>query len=39
MSFSENLAFSPAEFSGRARLFPLPNLVAISARDAAVAHF
>jgi Lon protease-like protein len=27
MSLSENLAFSPAEFSGRARLFPLPNLV------------
>ena len=27
MSLSENLAFSPEEFSGRARLFPLPNLV------------
>ena len=27
MSLSENLSFSPAEFSGRIRLFPLPNLV------------
>src|SRR5205823_3865193 len=27
MSLSENLAFSPESFSGRVRLFPLPNLV------------
>jgi Lon protease-like protein len=27
MSLSENLAFSPEDFSGRVRLFPLPNLV------------
>jgi uncharacterized protein len=27
MSLSENLSFSPEEFSGRVRLFPLPNLV------------
>ncbi|HEV2972079.1 MAG TPA: LON peptidase substrate-binding domain-containing protein [Pirellulales bacterium] len=27
MSLSENLSFSPENFSGRVRLFPLPNLV------------
>ena|SRR5438270_6620598 len=27
MSLSENLSFSPDEFSGKVRLFPLPNLV------------
>ncbi len=27
MSLSENLSFSPGDFSGRVRLFPLPNLV------------
>src|ERR1041384_4418581 len=27
MSLSDNLSFSPEDFSGKARLFPLPNLV------------